>query len=72
MSLASSDFGDDDAFGGALMDDGAEQSMVPESQIAPPPAYQKQGFSIYTVMLILSFVFLTIAAIMYFIDAGKY
>ncbi len=69
MSQASSDFDDD--FGGAMIeadgDEGVEMPMV-----APPPAYRKQGFSIYTVMLILSFVFLTIASIMFFIDAGKY
>jgi hypothetical protein len=73
MSLASSDFGEDDAFGDALVESefgGEEQSLVP--QVPPPPAYRKQGFSIYTVMLILSFVFLTTAAIMFFIDAGKY
>jgi len=73
MSLANSDFGDD-AFGDALMETtGDDQSLVPEGSMAPPPpAYRKQGFSIYTVMLILSFVFLATAAIMFFIDAGKY
>ncbi len=72
MSLANSDFSDD-AFGDALMENPGDESLMPETSIAPPPpAYRKQGFSIYTVMLILSFVFLSTAAIMFFIDAGKY
>ncbi len=72
MSLANSDFGDD-AFGDALMETGDGQSLTPGTPaVPPPPAYRKQGFSIYTVMLILSFVFLTTASIMFFIDAGKY
>ena len=43
---------------GQFPPDFAETSaeMQPE---APAPVYRKQGFSIYTVMLILSFVFLT-------------
>ncbi|MFT5301966.1 MAG: hypothetical protein ACI87E_003346 [Mariniblastus sp.] len=72
MSLANSDFSDD-AFGDALVEPGADdQGMPMQPPPAPAPVYQKQGFSIYTVMLILSFVFLTTAAIMFFIDAGKY
>ena len=72
MSQASSDFGDD-AFGDALAEPGpAEQDLATQAQIAPAPRYRKQGFSIYTVMLIMSFVFLVTAAIMFFIDADKY
>lgn len=71
MSLASSDLGGDDAFGDALMETGEdEQSLT--AQVPPPPAFRKQGFSIYSVMLILSFVFLLTAAILFFIDASKY
>lgn len=72
MSQASSDFGDD-AFGDAAMDSGFEdQGLAPMEPIVPVTQYRKQGFSIYTVMLILSFVFLTTAAIVFFVDAGKY
>lgn len=72
MSQASSDFGSDDAFGDALLEpEGSDQSFAPTQQVPAPPAYRKQGFSIYSVMLILSFVFLTTAAILFFIDAGS-
>lgn len=72
MSQASSDLGGD-AFGDSLLESGGEdQSLVPQEQIVAPPAYRKQGFSIYSVMLILSFVFLLTACILFFIDAGKY
>ena len=72
MSQANSDFGDD-AFGDAVMDSGfEEQGLAPSEPVVPVTQYRKQGFSIYTVMLILSFVFLTTAAIMFFVDAGKY
>ena len=43
------------------------------AQAAPPaPQYRKQGFSIYTMMLILSFLFLTTAGIMFYINTGSY
>lgn len=72
MSLANSDFGGDDAFGDALLEStGDDQSLVSTPTVPAPPAYRKQGFSIYSVMLILSFVFLTTAAILFFIDAGS-
>ena len=72
MSLASSDLGGDDAFGDALVESGDDQGLDSQEQMARPPAYRKQGFSIYSVMLILSFVFLLTATILFFIDAGKY
>ena len=73
MSLASSDFGGDDAFGDALIEpESDEQSLSTAPEVAAPPAYRKQGFSIYSVMLILSFVFLTTAAILFYMDAAKY
>lgn len=73
MSLASSDVGGDDAFGDALIEStGDDTGLAPqEPAAAPPPAYRKQGFSIYSVMLILSFVFLLTAAILLFIDSGS-
>ena len=40
--------------------------------VASTPQYRKQGFSIYTVMLILSFVFLLTSMIVLFVEAGKY
>lgn len=40
--------------------------------LASAPQYRKQGFSIYSVMLILSFVFLLTSMIMLFIEAGKH
>ena len=36
------------------------------------PVVEKHGFTVYTMMLILSFMFLTAASILLFIDAGKY
>jgi len=73
MSQANSDFGSDDAFGDALLEpEGGDQSLVPPQPVVAPPAYRKQGFSIYSVMLILSFVFLTTAAILFYMDAAKY
>ena len=71
MSQASSDFGDD-VFGDALDTGLEEQGLTQQPQIKPVVQYRKQGFSIYTVMLILSFVFLTAAAIVFFVDVGKY
>lgn len=72
MSQANSDFADD-IFGDAMAGGGLEeQGMVAEPPVEPAPKYRKQGFSIYSVMLILSFIFLTAAAIMFFIDAEKY
>ena len=73
MSLASSDLGGDDAFGDALVESGGDdQGLANQEQMVAPPEYRKQSFSIYSVMLILSFVFLFAAAILFFIDAGKY
>ena len=38
----------------------------------PAPQYRQRGFSIYTVMLIISFVFLATSAILLFINGDKY
>ena len=63
-------------FAEAGFDDGLtpmESAFEPEAPAAAPaPVYRKQGFSIYTVMLILSFVFLLTAMIFFFVEAGKY
>lgn len=45
---------------------------APEQQVVAGPVYRKQGFSIYTVLLILSFVFLLTAMIFLFVEAGRY
>ena len=78
MSQVNSEFGDD-PFATATVEGGGfeEDSMMAQEEApmaaAPQaPTYRKQGFSIYSVMLILSFIFLTAAAIMLFIDADKY
>ena len=65
---------DESAFGdGELtpLEDSQIQAEAAEP-IVPAPVYRKQGFSIYTVMLILSFVFLLTAMIFLFIEAGRF
>ncbi len=50
-----------------------EQPAVDATPMVPQePTYRKQGFSIYTVMLILSFVCLAAASILLLINVGKY
>ncbi len=79
MSPPNSDdlFGDDGG-GGALIempaDDDGGISMPAEPMAAPstPSVVRKQSFSIYSMMLILSFLFLLVATILFFSDAGKY
>lgn len=81
MSQVNSEFGED-PFATATVDGGFEQdammgedSMMGQQEapsVPQAPQYRKQEFSIYSVMLIMSFVFLTAAAIIFFIDAGKY
>ena len=65
MSQPSSDFGD---FGAELpvSDEMQNSGFVPQTPV------RKQGFSIYTIMLILSFTFLTVATILLFINVGKF
>ncbi len=68
MSLADSDLFDEGGF--------SEFSEPPTDEgqpTAPPPApaYRKQGFSIYSVMLILSFVFLVTATVLLFQEVGR-
>ena len=73
MSLANSDFGDDPFADATIESDDGMMQPGEEAPMAPaPPQFRKQEFSIYSVMLILSFAFLSIAAILFFIDAGKY
>ncbi len=72
MSQVNSEFGDD-PFADAIVEEGFEQDAMMGEPTAPPaPQYRKQEFSIYSVMLIMSFILLTAAAIIFFVDAGKY
>lgn len=77
MSQGSSDPLFDSADFGAPLDDfgGAEAATLPgtvpvQSKVVAPS--QVHGFTIYTVLLYLSFVMLTVAGILLFMDAGKY
>ncbi len=66
MSQPNSELGD---FAGGMV----EQPAVDATPMVPQePTYRKQGFSIYTVMLILSFVCLAAASILLLINVGKY
>jgi hypothetical protein len=54
-------------------DPGFDQPGADASQpmlIEPAPQYRKQGFSVYTMLLLLSFLFLTTASILFFSYAG--
>jgi len=71
--LASDGFGDSD-FGDGGFGDGLEAESWDDDAAgvaAKPAPIKKQGFSIYTVMLIMSFVFLTTAAILIFMELGR-
>lgn len=69
-----SGFGDSD-FGDGGFDSGLEaqdwDDANAEGGIAKAAPIKKQGFSIFTVMLIMSFIFLTAAAIMIFMELGR-
>ena len=55
---------------GLFMDapQGTADVGMPEAMPTVAPQYRKQGFSIYTMMLILSFVALTAAAIIFYVN----
>lgn len=72
MSQANSEFGEDPFATATIEDDGGMMQQQSAPVVRQAPRYRKQSFSIYSVMLIMSFVFLTAAAIMFFIDADKY
>lgn len=69
MSQANSDMGD---FGGALEYDGMQPVEDMQQQLAPAPVYRKKGINIYTLMLILSFIFVTAGAIFLFANMSYY
>lgn len=70
MSQPSSDLDDDFVTAGVSTDEG--DPSLSGSAPPPPPRYRKQGFSVYTMMLILSFLFLTTAAILFYVNIGSY
>ena len=50
-----------------MMFDEAVEEQPMEGEYHPPePQYRKQGFTVYTLMLLLSFLFLTAASIIFF------
>ena len=69
MSLANSDMDD---FGGALEYDSSTQPAEEMPQLAPAKVYRKKGINIYTLMLILSLVFMTAGAIFLFANLDYY
>ena len=79
--LGDDDLVDDGGFGDAGFGDGLDTEGLDSDAwddsdagtVASRPAapVKKQGFSIYTVMLIMSFVFLTVAAILIFMELGR-
>ena len=50
----------------------AEEAAPPAAVAAPAPRYRKQGFSIFTFMLIISFISLLTAMILLLVEASKY
>ena len=65
---------------GSLIEMPAEDNMFSqEEELAPVPevsatprVHSKQGFNIYSMLLLLSFLFLLVATIMFFNESGKY
>ena len=49
-----------------MMFDEATEEQPMQEEYQPEPQYRKQGFTIYTLMLLLSFIFLTTASIIFF------
>jgi len=55
-----------ESFDESMFDDAAEDQLTNEQSQEPVKQYRKQGFSIYSMMLLLSFLFLTAASIIFF------
>ncbi len=81
LVVDSGGFGESD-FGDSSFGDGLDAQGLGDEQgwddvdatagvASKQAAVKKQGFSIYTVMLIMSFVFLTVAAILIFMELGR-
>jgi hypothetical protein len=58
-------FGDEQSF-----DDGQESADATAEVAQPQVQYRPQGFNIYSMMLLLSFLFLTAASIIFFNYSG--
>lgn len=71
MSQPNSDF-DSPEFEETLESTFAEEPQAATTMAPPAPRYRKQGFGIYTIMLVLSFLCLLAGMIMMFVEAGKY
>jgi hypothetical protein len=67
MSLVNSEFGDE--FEAPQND---QDGLVSKEPIVSRPSYRKQSFSIYSLMLILSFLFLVVAAILFSVNANEF
>ena len=72
MSQPSSNLGDEGMFGEAVEFEDPAGETPPQPVVAAAPLYRKQGLNVYTVMLIISFLALTTAAILSFIDVEKF
>ncbi len=48
------------------------EAYAPEDLSVAAPQYRKQGFSIYTVVLIASFVFILATWIVMYVESGNY
>ena len=72
MSQPSSDLEFDAPEFAESLDSSFEEDQPSVPAAPPAPRYRKQGFSIYTIMLILSFVCLLAGTILMFVEAGKY
>lgn len=75
MSQADSDF-DQAGFDEAGFDDGMDQPAADaygddQTQLPEAPKYRKQSFSIYSMMLILSFLFLVASIVLLFMEVGR-
>ncbi len=51
---------------------GDQAALLDQSQLRPVAPVQKQSYSVYTTMLIISLVALTTAAILFFIESSQY
>lgn len=72
MSQPSTDFEFDAPDFAESLDSEFEETQPTAPVVPAAPRYRKQGFNIYTVMLILSFVCLLAGMIIMFVEAGKY
>ena len=63
---------DFEATGDASFDMAEEVAEVAAPVVPAAPRYRKQGFSIFTFMLIIAFINLVTALILLLVEAGKY